>query len=521
MTIAEPPADRGHRRRPPRDDRQPAAHQRRQRAVRARRAWATCRARTSCPKRSAPPPIWTARCRWATARFLRRAAGSRPDAGRGRPARRATRRSGRWRQRLSRRAARPLVGSLDVDRPAEAAVRQAGKRRRLTLLLIDGAIEAIARCAGRTAGRRRAGGHRPGRARRDPARGRPQGGGDVALLPLAEIGIPVLPAFAAPKALELLTMTRQGRLSRWRCIAGAVALAAAAPAHADTLKEALTGAYQHQPDARGRARQPARDRRKRADRQGRRAAVAQRHRHLHRIRQAELRLASSRPTASLGGQAQPRRCRSIRAARSGTASRPPKTRVEAGQADLRATESSLFSQVVAAYMDVILQRGDRRPATEQRRRAQRQSAGDQRPVRDRRPHPHRRRAVAIAAGAGAGRPAHRASQSDRGARDLHPAGRPGARRSAAAAAAARPARQRRPKRVADRAGEQSRPDRRAANAPRPPATTSTSPARAACRKLELFTTAATTTITSARSARAGRRRPSPAVSDHRRRPACG
>jgi len=31
-----------------------------------------------------------------------------------------------------------------------------------------------------------------------------------------------------------------------------------------------------------------------------------------------------------------------------------KTRVEAGQADLRATESSLFSHVVAAYMDVIL-----------------------------------------------------------------------------------------------------------------------------------------------------------------------
>ncbi|HKX78600.1 MAG TPA: TolC family outer membrane protein [Novosphingobium sp.] len=35
--------------------------------------------------------------------------------------------------------------------------------------------------------------------------------------------------------------------------------------------------------------------------------------------------------------------------------RAAKTRVEAGQADLRATESSVFSQVVAAYMDVILQ----------------------------------------------------------------------------------------------------------------------------------------------------------------------
>src|SRR5262245_33308884 len=31
-----------------------------------------------------------------------------------------------------------------------------------------------------------------------------------------------------------------------------------------------------------------------------------------------------------------------------------KTRVEAGQADLRGTESSVFSEVVGAYMDVIL-----------------------------------------------------------------------------------------------------------------------------------------------------------------------
>lgn len=35
--------------------------------------------------------------------------------------------------------------------------------------------------------------------------------------------------------------------------------------------------------------------------------------------------------------------------------RAAKTRVDAGQADLRGTESSVFSQVVAAYMDVILQ----------------------------------------------------------------------------------------------------------------------------------------------------------------------
>ncbi len=34
--------------------------------------------------------------------------------------------------------------------------------------------------------------------------------------------------------------------------------------------------------------------------------------------------------------------------------RAAETRVGAGQADLRATESSIFSQVVAAYMDVIL-----------------------------------------------------------------------------------------------------------------------------------------------------------------------
>ncbi len=79
-----------------------------------------------------------------------------------------------------------------------------------------------------------------------------------------------------------------------------------------------------------------------------------------------------------------------------------KTRVEAGQADLRGTESAIFSQVVAAYMDVILGEavvGLRRNQVEV---LSVNLQGDARPLRDRRPDPHRCRAVAGAAGAGAG-----------------------------------------------------------------------------------------------------------------------
>ncbi len=70
-----------------------------------------------------------------------------------------------------------------------------------------------------------------------------------------------------------------------------------------------------------------------------------------------------------------------------------KTRVEAGRATLRAVEGDVFTEAVAAYMDVIRDRVDRRAERESGARARHQSRGDARPVPDRRRHPHRRRPV--------------------------------------------------------------------------------------------------------------------------------
>jgi protein-L-isoaspartate(D-aspartate) O-methyltransferase len=93
---------------------------------------------------------------------------------------------------------RPLVGSLETISPEEALV--ASRKGGFTLLIIDGAAEVLpdalvkrlaeeARivCGMVTDGVTRL------------ARGR-KTAGSAALLPLAEIGIPVLPEFAKPKA---------------------------------------------------------------------------------------------------------------------------------------------------------------------------------------------------------------------------------------------------------------------------------------------------------------------------------
>ena len=93
---------------------------------------------------------------------------------------------------------RPMVGALEVVSPAEAV---AGSRKGgdFTLLVIDGAVEqlpdALARRLADT-GRVVAGTVTNGITRLAVGR---KAGGTVALLPLAEIGIPVLPEFAAPK----------------------------------------------------------------------------------------------------------------------------------------------------------------------------------------------------------------------------------------------------------------------------------------------------------------------------------
>lgn len=92
----------------------------------------------------------------------------------------------------------PLVGSLEVITPADA-VAASRKRGDFTLLLIDGAIEYLPESlAQRLAegGRVVCGMLRNGLTRLASGR---KAAGDVALLPLAEIGIPVLPEFAAVK----------------------------------------------------------------------------------------------------------------------------------------------------------------------------------------------------------------------------------------------------------------------------------------------------------------------------------
>lgn len=92
---------------------------------------------------------------------------------------------------------RPLVGSLDAVDPAQAA-SLAGEGG-YTLIVIDGAVEELppALCQQLADdGRLVTGVVERGVSRLAAGR---KAGGAVALLPLAEIGIPALPEFAAPK----------------------------------------------------------------------------------------------------------------------------------------------------------------------------------------------------------------------------------------------------------------------------------------------------------------------------------
>lgn len=91
----------------------------------------------------------------------------------------------------------PLVGSLDAADPADAGAKK--KNGPYTLIVVDGAIEEL---PGTLAAQLAEGGRIvTGLVLRGVTRlaaGR-KAAGEVALLPLAEIGIPVLPEFAAPK----------------------------------------------------------------------------------------------------------------------------------------------------------------------------------------------------------------------------------------------------------------------------------------------------------------------------------
>jgi outer membrane protein len=150
--------------------------------------------------------------------------------------------------------------------------------------------------------------------------------------------------------MELLTMLRRGL--RIGLLAGAC-LAATAPAHADTLKDALNAAYRTNPTLEGaRAQQRATDENVPIQKAAALPSLNANGTYTEYLKQSSGSFSSQARSASgtlnlsvpiyQGGAVK----NGIRAA---------ETRDLAGRATLRGSESSLFSQVVGAYMDVILQ----------------------------------------------------------------------------------------------------------------------------------------------------------------------
>lgn len=133
--------------------------------------------------------------------------------------------------------------------------------------------------------------------------------------------------------------------------AASLAALATAPAQADTLREALASAYNTNPTLLGqRATQRANDEDVPINRAPGLPSVNLTATHIEFVRQSSN--AFTAPQRNLGVNAQAQiPIYSGGAVKNGI--RAAKERVAAGQADLRATESSVFSNTVAAYMDVL------------------------------------------------------------------------------------------------------------------------------------------------------------------------
>ena len=145
-------------------------------------------------------------------------------------------------------------------------------------------------------------------------------------------------------------MARSAPMPVFRLVLLASAALAASPALADDLREALVSAYNTNPQLQAaRAQQRAVDEGVPIQKSAALPSLSGTASYVENVRKSfantpdralDLSASASMPLYS-GGSIK----NSIRAA---------KTRVEAGQNDLRAAESGVFSQVVAAYMDVIL-----------------------------------------------------------------------------------------------------------------------------------------------------------------------
>ncbi len=133
--------------------------------------------------------------------------------------------------------------------------------------------------------------------------------------------------------------------------AAATALGLSAPAAADTLRDALNGAYRTNPTLQGaRAQQRATDETVPIEKADGRPNASGTVQYIEFVKQSSTSFTA--PRRSLGASVD----LGVPIYSGGAvknAVKAAETRVEAGQADLRGTESAIFSQTVAAYMDVI------------------------------------------------------------------------------------------------------------------------------------------------------------------------
>jgi outer membrane protein len=144
-------------------------------------------------------------------------------------------------------------------------------------------------------------------------------------------------------------MSARGRAS---LLLGSALLAlAAGPAQADTLREALNGAYRTNPTLQAaRAQQRATDESVPLEKSAGRPNATGTAQYIEFVKQSSTNFTAPRRVVQSGVDL------GVPIYSGGAvknAVRAAENRVEAGQADLRGTESAIFTQVVAAYMDVI------------------------------------------------------------------------------------------------------------------------------------------------------------------------